>query len=183
MFDGKTLDGWEAIENSHVWTVQDECIVGRDSLGTGDGLLLSHLFYTREQHTDCEFRAEIKLNHGGNSGVYFRARRMPGFPDGYEAQVNNSHVDPRRTGSLYGFVDITAQLVRDNHWWSQHIITRGNHIRILIDGIEVVNFVDAHHTYTSGYFALQYVQRGSVVLFRNLMMRGLTGPPEPQSGK
>ncbi len=28
---------------------------------------------------------EAKINDGGNSGVYFRTKRKPGFMDGYEA--------------------------------------------------------------------------------------------------
>ena len=40
MFDGKTLDGWEANDNPESWTVKDGAIVG-----DGDR---SHLFYKKE---------------------------------------------------------------------------------------------------------------------------------------
>jgi Domain of Unknown Function (DUF1080) len=136
----------------------------------------SHLFYTKEQCGDCEFKAEVRLNHGGNSGMYFRARLTSPFPTGYEAQVNNTDINPARTGSLYGLVDITEQLVPDDTWWTQHVIFRGNHIRILINGEQVVNYIDPANTYTNGYFALQQFQGGTVVQYRNLMMRRLPPP-------
>ena len=68
----------------------------------GDGER-SHLFYMLHECQNCEFKAEVKINHGGNSGMYFRAKFGPEWPAGYEAQVNNTHSDWRRTGSLYHF--------------------------------------------------------------------------------
>ena len=43
--------------------------------------------------------------------MYFRTAFGPGFPKGYEAQVNSSHTDPVRTGSLYSFHKIFEQLI------------------------------------------------------------------------
>jgi hypothetical protein len=136
------------------------------------------LFYTREQCADCEFKAEVKINHRGNSGIYFRSQMTPQFPSGYEAQINNTALNLERTGSLYGFVNVRKQLVPDDTWWTHHIIFRGNHIRILVNGLETVNYLDTAHTYTNGYFALQQFQEGTVVQYRNLMMRRLP-PPSP----
>src|SRR5690348_10221030 len=82
MFDGKTLNGWKANERPGSWKVVDGAIVG-------DGPA-SHLFWMERECEDCEFRAEVKLNHGGNSGMYFRTAMGPGFPKGYEAQVENT---------------------------------------------------------------------------------------------
>src|SRR5262245_41045012 len=122
MFDGKTLDGWKANENPEAWTVKDGCI-------TGDGER-SHLFWMQRECENCEFKAEVKISKGGNSGMYFRTAWGPGFPKGYEAQVNSSHTDPVRTGSLYGFVKILETLIPEEVWGTQHIIAQGNHIII-----------------------------------------------------
>ena len=102
MFDGKTLNGWKASENESGWTVEDGAIVGRGPR--------THLFWMVQECENCEFKATVKINHGGNSGMYFRAAFGPGWPKGYEAQVNNSHKDWRRTGSLYGIQDVKEQL-------------------------------------------------------------------------
>src|SRR5687768_1062734 len=72
MFDGKTLEGWKANESPESWTVENGAIVGRGPV--------SHLFYMKEQCADCEFKAEIKLAPGSNSGMYFRTAFGPGFP-------------------------------------------------------------------------------------------------------
>lgn len=165
IFDGKTLDGWKAVENPQAWSVVDGAITGRGER--------SHLFYVGEQCGNCEFKAEVKLNKGGNSGMYFRAKMEPGWPAGYEAQVNNSSGDWRRTGSLYQLSDVKEQLVPDDTWWTQHIIANGNHIVIKVNDKVVVDYVDAKNTYRTGYLALQQHDPGSVVQYRNLMMRTL----------
>jgi hypothetical protein len=58
-------------------------------------------------------------------------------------------------------------------WWTQHVIAEGNHIRILVNGTEVVNFTDSQNTHTEGYLALLYYLPRTVVRFRNLRMRKL----------
>jgi hypothetical protein len=163
MFDGKTLDGWKANDNPESWTVKNGAIVG-------DGEK-SHLFYMKQECENCEFKASVKLNHGGNSGMYFRTAWGPGFPKGYEAQVNNTHPDWRRTGSLYHLSDVKEQLVPDDTWWTQHIIASGNHIVIKVNDKTVVDYVDTGSTYKRGYLALQQHNKGSVVEYKDLMMR------------
>ena len=163
MFDGKTLEGWKANDNPESWTVKDGAIVG-------DGER-SHLFYMKQECENCEFKAMVKLNHGGNSGMYFRTAWGPGFPKGYEAQVNNTHPDWRRTGSLYHLSDVKEQLVPDDTWWTQHIIVNGNHVVIQVNDKTVVDYVDQNNTYKKGYLALQQHNKGSVVEYKDLMMK------------
>jgi hypothetical protein len=165
MFDGKTLDGWKANERPESWSAKDGAIVG-------DGEA-SHLFWMVRECENCEFKADVKISDGGNSGMYFRTAFGPGFPKGYEAQVNSSHKDPKRTGSLYNFKDIYEQLVPPETWFNQHIIARGNHIIIQVNGKTVVDYVDEKNTYSKGYLALQQHNKGSVVMFKNLMMKPL----------
>lgn len=174
MFDGSTLDGWKANEHPESWTVKNGAI-------TGDGPA-SHLFWMKEKCVNCEFKAEVKINHGGNSGMYFRTAFGPGFPKGYEAQVDNTHADPVRTGSLYNFVKVFEQLIPDDTWWTQHIIVEGNHIQIFINDKKTVDFTDEKNTFTDGYLALQQHNAGSVVEFKNLMMRHLPAPESPMAG-
>jgi hypothetical protein len=161
MFDGKTLNGWKANEHPESWSVRDGAIVG-----DGDE---SHLYYMLHECGNCEFKAEVNINHGGNSGMYFRTRFEPGFPKGYEAQVNNTHKDWRRTGSLYAIKDVKEQLIPDDTWWTQDIIADGNHIVIKVNDKVVVDTTD--DKYQKGYIALQQHNKGSVVQYRNLMMR------------
>jgi hypothetical protein len=169
LFDGERLTDWEPSELPYNWTVEDGAIVGRGSR--------SHLFYKGAEFENCEFK--VKLNAGGNSGMYFRTEFGPGWPKGYEAQVNNSHRDPVRTGSLYHLVKVFDQKVPDDTWWTQHIIVQGNHITIKVNDEAVVDFVDEANTYTKGYLALQQHDPGSVVQYRNLMVKPLAATPAP----
>jgi hypothetical protein len=166
MFDGKTLEGWEASERPENWTVEDGTIVGRGPR--------SHLFWMKQECEDCEFKAEVKVNDGGNSGMFFRAAfGGPGWPKGYEAQVNATHKDWRKTGSLYAIQDIKEQLHAPDTWFTQHIIARGNHIIIKVNDKVVVDYVDEQNRFMKGYLALQQHDPGTVVQYRNLMMRPL----------
>ena len=167
IFDGKSLDGWKANERPENWTVEDGTITGRGAR--------SHLYWMEEEFTDLEFKAEVKLNKGGNSGMYFRAAWGEGWPVGYEAQVNNSGGDPVRTGSLYHLDKVFDKLVEDDTWWTQHIICKGNHIVIKVNDKVVVDFVDEtdEHSYKKGFVALQQHDPGSVVHYKNLKVKSL----------
>jgi hypothetical protein len=163
MFDGKTLDGWKADTDPEAWSVKDGAIVGDGKKG--------NLFWTVQECTNCEFRADVKINDGGNSGMFFRK----GFPGakGYEAQINSTHVDPKKTGSLYNFKNVYEQLVPPGTWFNQDIVAQGNHITIAVNGKVVVDFVDEKNTFTKGFLALQQHNQGSIVMFKNLMMKPL----------
>ncbi len=75
-----------------LWQIKDGTIVG--------GGPSSHIF-TEIEADDFQYRVEAKINDKGNSGQYFRTKFEAGFPAGYEAQINATHGDPIRTGSLY----------------------------------------------------------------------------------
>lgn len=164
LFDGKTLSGWMAMDKGR-WSVNSEgVLVGEGPMG--------HLF-SPNTYTNLEFKAEAKLNHSGNSGMYFRTAMGSGFPKGYESQVENTSPDGQRTGSLYNLAKVTEQLVPDDTWWTQHIIAIGNRIIIKVNDKIVVDFVDQKNTYVAGHLALQQHNEGSVVMFRNLMVKPL----------
>src|SRR6516165_2161875 len=94
LFNGKNLDGWMIHpEDKARWSVKDNCIVGEGGVG--------HLYTYRGDYENFDFKIEAKINDKGNSGQYFRTKFQKGFPPGYEAQINATHADPIRTGSLY----------------------------------------------------------------------------------
>jgi hypothetical protein len=169
MFDGKSLDGWKANEHSESWTVDNGMIKGAGPA--------SHLFWMVQECENCEFKADVRIMDGANSGMYFRTAFGPGFPKGYEAQVNSTHRDPVKTGSLYNFVKVFDILVPPGEWFSQHIVADGNHIVITVSykgkDNKTVDYIDEKNTYTKGYLALQQHDPGSVVYYKNLMYREL----------
>ncbi len=163
LFDGKTLSGWTA-PTPGKWEIKDGVLIGQGPV--------SHLF-SPNTYTNLEFKAEVKLNHSGNSGMYFRAALGTGWPRGYEAQVENTSPDPQKTGSLYNLHKIGDQLVQDDTWWTQHIIAIGNRIIIKVDDRIVTDFVDTKHTHKSGHLAFQQHNEGSVVQYRKAMVKRL----------
>jgi hypothetical protein len=172
LFDGKTLSGWTAPDPGD-WKMENGVLKG-----SGPN---SHLF-SPKVYSNFEFKAECKLNHSGNSGMYFRAKLSKGWPEGYEAQVENTSPDPQKTGSLYNAperhynpapVPVHQQLVPDDTWWTQEVIAIGNRIIIKVNGKIVTDFVDEHNTFTSGHLAFQQHNQGSEVEFRNVMIKPL----------
>jgi hypothetical protein len=164
LFDGKTLSGWEALDRGR-WHVNAEgAVVGEGPVG--------HLF-SPNTYTNLEFKAQLKLNHSGNSGMYIRAVRSKGFPRGYETQVENTSPDPQKTGSLYGLSKVTEQLVQDDTWWTQHVVAIGNRIIVKVNDKIVVDYVDQKNRYQSGYLAFQQHNEGSIVMIKNVMVKPL----------
>jgi hypothetical protein len=150
LFNGKNLDGWKTHpKNPGKWRVENGMIIS-------GGNEVSHLFSERGDYENFHYRIEAKISDKGNSGQYFRTQFGTGYPKGYEAQINSTFPpDPQRTGSLYGLVRITDQLVKADTWFTQEVIANGNHIIILVDGKKVVDHVDKKNTHTRGHFALQ----------------------------
>ncbi len=73
LFDGKTLGGWTTADGTEgEWKVEDGVIKGSGPA--------SHLFSPRGDYKNFRYRAEVKINDKGNSGMYFRTAKGPGFP-------------------------------------------------------------------------------------------------------
>jgi hypothetical protein len=179
LFNGKDLSEWKVFPaGTGSWTIEDGAIVG---IGP-----TSHLFSERGDYENFVFRVEAKINDGGNSGQYFRAQFGPRFPKGYEAQIDVTHRDPIKTGSLYpSFGNLSpekrAQLVlweaphRPGEWFTQEVIADGNHITIKVNGNTTVDFVDESNAYRKGHFALQQHDPRTKVWFRKIEVKEL--PP------
>jgi hypothetical protein len=169
LFDGKSLDGWEKVGGEKsVWEVKDGAISG-----SGEP---SMLVCTQGPYKNFRYRAEIKINDRGNSGLYFRTTRKPGFTDGYEAQIDSTHSDPIRTGSLYGFCHVYRQLVKPDTWFTYELQVRDDvwrgremtRIKITVDGTELYEYLDFAKTYKDGHFAFQQHDPGSRVDIRKV---------------
>jgi hypothetical protein len=161
LFDGKTLGGWTIADGTTgTWTVEDGMIHGSGPA--------SHLFSPRGDYKNFKYKAEIKIADGANSGMYFRTKKMGGFPDGYEAQVNSTHGDPVRTGSLYNHVKVLEMLVPPDTWFTQEIEAVGNHIIIKVNGKTTVDYIDKKSSFMSGHFAFQQHDPKSQVWIRKV---------------
>lgn len=169
LFDGKTLTDWEKVgKEASVWEVVDG-----EMRGSGAP---SMLVCTKGPYKNFRYRAEIKINDGGNSGLYFRTTRRPTFADGYEAQIASTHTDPIRTGSLYGRNHVYKQLVKPDTWFTYELqvrddVWRGRNvtrIKVMVDGNELYEYLDFAQAFKEGHFAFQQHDPGSRVSIRKV---------------
>jgi hypothetical protein len=181
LFDGKSIEGWTALElgqakgTSH-WEVKDGLIEGS---GTP-----SMLYSPRGDYKNFRFRVELKISDNGNSGIYIRTPKEPTFSKGYEVQVNSTHRDPIRTGSVYTFVHVYKQLVPPDTFYTQEIeavdkMYRGKmvtHIKVTVNGEVQFEFLDHERAWKEGHFAFQQHDPGSRVSIRKIEVMELPDP-------
>lgn len=167
LFDGKTMEGWEKVGNdASLWEVADGALCGSGPA--------SMLVCTKGPYKNFRYRAEVKINDKGNSGLYFRTTRKPGFSDGYEAQINSTHTDPILTGSIYGMCHVYKRLVEPDAWFTYEIEVRDDvwrnkavtRIKVTVDGDELFEYLDFAQTFKEGHFAFQQHDPGSKVYIR-----------------
>ena len=173
LFNGKDLTGWKlhpsAKDNPKTkWEVVDGLLTG-----TGDA---SHVFTEGGDYTDFHYKIVAKISDKGNSGQYFRTAFGPGFPKGYEAQINATGRDKIKTGSLY-LPAIKEVLVLDtaphapDEFFEQEVIAEGNHIIIKVNGKTTVDYVDPKMTFMKGHFAIQQHDPGSKVQVKSVQWK------------
>lgn len=175
IWDGETFDGWRASENPDSFNIEDGKIVV-------DGPR-AHLFYEGSvadaDFDDFEFRAEVYTYPKANSGIFFHTKYQDdGWPEqGYEAQVNATHSDPRKTGSLYAVEDVMDDAPHeDEEWFTYHIIVDGQDITHKIDGETVMEFTEPEdregpNHLSSGTIALQAHDPDSRIYYRDIEVR------------
>ncbi len=181
LFDGKTLDNWKVGDNAGTFAIEDGKIAVNGKV--------AHLFYDgpvgNHQFKNFEFKADVMTLPGSNSGIYFHTEfQQGGWPKkGYEVQVNNSHTDWRRTGSLYGIEDVKEVFVKDNEWYTEYIKVQGKRILIKINDKTVVDYTEpeplqkeegnALRKLSTGTFALQGHDPKSKVYYKNIKVKVL----------
>lgn len=160
IFNGKDLTGWKSNEETPgSFSVED------GALKVSGGR--AHLFYVggdgKAAFTDFELKLKVKTMPNANGGVYFHTEyQESGWPSkGFECQVNATHKDPKKTGSLYGVVNVLvlapgqkappgslADHVVDNapntdgEWFDYHIIVKGKTITVKVDGKTTVEWTE-----------------------------------------
>ncbi len=181
LFDGHSLNGWKVGENAATFSVKDSQIVVHGPT--------AHLFYVGDYKNhdfkNFELKADVMTYPGANSGIYFHTKyQEKSWPDtGFEVQVNNSHTDWKRTGSLYDVVNIKEVYVKDMEWFTEYIKVDGKHVIIKLNDKTVVDYTEpadykpapgqTNHFLSSGTFALQGHDPKSEVHFKNIMVKVL----------
>lgn len=182
LFDGKTMNNWKiSTENPSTFRVDSGMIIvnGPRAHLFYDGDVLNHNF------KNFELKVTVMTTPGSNSGIFIHtAYQESGWPSkGYEVQVNQTHTDWRKTGSLYGVNDVREVYVKDNEWYTEHIIVQDKKVTIKINDKTVVEYTepdgientegrkDKH--LSSGTFALQGHDPKSKVYYKEVLVKPL----------
>jgi hypothetical protein len=191
LFNGKDLTGWKIGGPQESFTVQDGAIVAKGAT--------SHIYYdgSVRDHSfrNFELKVDVMTRAGANGGVYVltefqesggNVRATGRFPSkGFEIQVNNSHTDRIRTGSLYHVSDILDESpVKDDEWFTEHIIVSGNTITVSVNGRQVVQWTQppdwnggregpGRRITGPGTIALQCHDPASTVYYKNIRIKPL----------
>jgi hypothetical protein len=184
LFDGTDLEGWESNEETaDVFTVED------GTLKVAGGR--AHLFYMgtggdAPEFQDFVLQARVKTTAGSNSGIFFHtAPQAKGWPEqGFEAQVNSTHRDRRKTGSIYGVQDVRDDAPStDEEWFDYEIRVEGDTITTRINGEIAAQWTQPAdwtppgnmpgRKIGSGTFAIQGHDPRSVVYFDDIKVKRL----------
>ncbi|AQG80087.1 3-keto-disaccharide hydrolase [Spirosoma montaniterrae] len=179
LFDGKTFTGWKPAENPATFTIEDGAIV---VFGPR-----AHLFYEgpvgNHNFKNFEWKAQVKTMPGSNSGMFIHTEyQNTGWPaKGYEIQVNQTHTDWRKTGSVYSFQDVKDVFVKDEEWYTEHIIVQGKKITVKVNDQVINEYTEpdtggrtggnAGRKLSSGTVALQGHDPKSKVYYKDVMIR------------
>lgn len=180
LFNGKDLQGWEKLNGTAEYKIEDNAIVGISQLNTPNTFLA-----TTEQYGDFILEFEFKVDDGLNSGVQFRSNSLADFKDGrvhgYQFEIDPSDrswtggiYDEARRGWLYpmNYNPEGMKAFKNGEWNSARIEAIGNSLRTWVNGIPCSNILD--ETTPSGFIALQVhsiknaEQEGKTVAWRNI---------------
>lgn len=179
LFDGKTFNGWKtATEHTNTWKIEDGAFV------TGGDRC--HLFYVGDGQPfkNFELKVDVMTAPNSNGGIYFHTKYQDtGWPAaGFECQVNVSHSDWKKTGSLYDVVNLGNSPAKDNEWWTQTITVKDNKVTVKINNIIVLEYTEPpgaragqgfSRKLDSGTFALQAHDPKSIVHYKNIRVKRL----------
>lgn len=182
LFNGKDFTGWKVV-NPASFTINDGAIVANGTAGHAyyDGEFLNHAF------RNFELKVDVMTRANSNGGVYVLTEfQETGFPKkGFEIQVNNSYVrDTVKTGSLYHVQDVTEAPAKDDEWFTEHIIVKGDTITVNVNGKQTVQWTQpadwnggregpGRAIAAAGTIALQAHDPKSTVYYKNIRIKPL----------
>ena len=161
LFNGENLDGWEKLNGTAEYIIEDNTIVGISEMNTPNTFLA-----TTESYGDFILEFDFKVDDGLNSGVQFRSLSLPehnnGRVHGYQFEIDPSErawtggvYDEARRGWVYplNYNPDGQKAFKNEEWNSARIEAIGSSIRTWVNGVECANLLD--NTTASGFIALQ----------------------------
>jgi hypothetical protein len=183
LFNGKNLDGWEAIGDG-VWMVlRDGTLLGQ--CDPKKPCLHQAWLYSKREFGEFDLRLDYWTRLGGNSGVSIRdssrgrwavgqeyvSSRTPSHI-GYEIQIGATEGKSYEvSGSVYLFAPAKGGVQRSSDWNTLEIESRKELIRVRLNGVPVSEFPGAPERPAAGPIGLQLHDRNTVIMFRQIRIR------------
>jgi type 1 glutamine amidotransferase len=147
LFDGVNATGLRAYNTQgwpkEGWSIEDGTIHHHAGRGGGD-------LVTTQEYENFEFSIEWKCQLGGNSGLMYRVKEVPGqatYTTGPEMQIldNEKHNDAKNpktsAGGLYAMIACQHDVIRPAGEWNQFTIrVQGNNVQHWANGFKVVEY-------------------------------------------
>ncbi|MDR2885502.1 MAG: DUF1080 domain-containing protein, partial [Rikenellaceae bacterium] len=125
LFDGTSTEGWRGYDKTELparWSI-DEGALKISGSGTGEGQSGTggDIIFAAQKFANFELTFEWKVSKGGNSGVFYYAKELPGRPiyisaPEYQVLDNANHPDAklgkdnnRQSASLYDMIPAVPQ--------------------------------------------------------------------------
>lgn len=158
LFDGTSSEGWRGYNKTNfpaAWVVEDGTLrckseESRGEAGKADG---GDIVWSKQLFSDFDLRLEWKISEGGNSGIFYLAREVTGWPiykSGLEMQIldNDKHPDSfrgkdgnRKAGSLYDIIPAKPQNANPvGEWNSIEIICLQGKVVHRQNGVKVLEY-------------------------------------------
>ena len=185
LFDGSSLEGWRSnAQIDGIFSVTDEGVL---KVQGGP----AHLFWMGRgdipaRFENFELSARVKTTPRANSGIFFHTefQEKGWLAHGLEAQINSTHWNKNRTGSLYGIKNITGESPsEDGPWFDYRIKVTGKEVSIHVDGERVNHYTEPtpprpprnrpHAKLGEGLIAIQGHDPFSTVYFKDIRVRPL----------
>jgi hypothetical protein len=167
LFNGKDLSGWEQIEGTATYTVEDGEIVGATVPKNPNGVLC-----TKDTFANFILEMDVKVDTALNSGIQIRShtKDVNGNKEvyGYQIEVDPSSrawsagiYDSRRRGWLVDLKDKPdAQKAFKNEEWNHYkIYANADTIKTWLNDVPVATLVDSLDS--NGFIGLQVHQSAS----------------------
>ncbi len=148
IFNGKDFTGWRATFNPGSFKIKDGILVV-NSTGNGPNLLYMGDDLNKK-YKDFELVVEAKAEPNSNSGIYFHtdgtSRTYKGWlHNGYEAQLNSTEKEKRKTGSLYGIQDVAKSPVDETEWFTLRIKVKGKRIQVWVNDTQTADYTEPNN--------------------------------------
>jgi hypothetical protein len=157
LWDGKTSKGWRSAKSPEFpkkgWLMEDGVLTIQEA-GGGEASAFGDII-TEDKFSDFELKVDFKITAGANSGIKIFVdpdlNKGEGSSIGPEFQILDDARHPdaklgknsnRTIGSLYDLIPAPndKKVNPPGEWNHAHIISKGNHVEFLLNGVKTVEF-------------------------------------------